>query len=97
MCTPGCLVVLKAPPGLGLLVKSAFHCCLLTVERWAKISFWLSLPNEKTRACHTHSVHSSIGGGLDPCLRKQVALYAEVCDEVVPVGSAEVAEAAKLF
>ncbi|MEC8770957.1 MAG: nucleotide sugar dehydrogenase, partial [Planctomycetota bacterium] len=37
-------------------------------------------------------------GGVDPASSAQaVALYAEVCDEVIPVGSAEVAEAAKLL
>ena len=37
-------------------------------------------------------------GGLTPaCLKRAVALYKEVCDEVVPVGTPEVAELTKLL
>ena len=95
---PGCLVVLESTTWPGPLVKSAFHCCLLAVERWAKISFgFCSRTRRPGRATPIRSIPLMVGG-LDPASGAQaVALYAEVCDEVVPVGSAEVAEAAKLL
>jgi len=38
-----------------------------------------------------------VGGLTDRCLERAVALYGEVCDEVVPVGTPEVAELTKLL
>ena len=38
-----------------------------------------------------------VGGLTERCLERAVALYSEVCDEIVPVGTPEVAELTKLL
>ncbi|MEJ7789935.1 MAG: nucleotide sugar dehydrogenase, partial [Thermoleophilaceae bacterium] len=38
-----------------------------------------------------------VGGLTEKCLERAVALYSEVCDELVPVGTPEVAELTKLL
>jgi UDP-N-acetyl-D-glucosamine dehydrogenase len=50
------------------------------------------------RTDHTIRTTPKLVGGLtDACLERAVALYREVCDEVVPVSTPEVAETAKLL
>jgi UDP-N-acetyl-D-glucosamine dehydrogenase len=50
------------------------------------------------RTDHTLRTTAKVVGGLtDACLERALALYGEVCDEVVPVSSTEAAELSKLL
>ena len=96
---PGCLVVLESTTWPGTTREVCLPLLSSGGRTLGKDFFWLLLPNEKTPG-----VPHPFGPFLDwwevliqLLVRQAVALYAEVCDEVVPVGSAEVAEAAKLL
>lgn len=96
---PGCLVVLESTTWPG----TTREVCLPLLSSGGRTlgkDFFLAFAPEREdpgRATPIRSIPRLVGG-LDPASGAQaVALYAEVCDEVVPVGSAEVAEAAKLL
>jgi UDP-N-acetyl-D-glucosamine dehydrogenase len=63
--------------------------------------FFVAYSPERTdpgRTDHTLRTTPKIVGGLTPtCLERAVALYEQVCDEVVPVSTPEAAELAKLL
>ncbi len=64
-------------------------------------SFFLAYSPERIdpgRSSHTVATTPKVVGGITPaCLESAIDLYAEICDEVVPVSSPEAAELSKLL
>jgi UDP-N-acetyl-D-glucosamine dehydrogenase len=96
---PGCLVVLESTTWPG----TTREICLPLLSAGGRTlgeDFLLAFAPEREdpgRDAPLQSVPRLVGG-LDQASREQaVALYSQVCEEVVPVSSAEVAEAAKLL
>ncbi|MEO1371722.1 MAG: nucleotide sugar dehydrogenase, partial [Planctomycetota bacterium] len=96
---PGCLVVLESTTWPG----TTREVCLPLLSSGGQTlgkDFFLAFAPEREDPGRDAPIRSipRLVGGVDPASSAQaVALYAEVCDEVIPVGSAEVAEAAKLL
>ena len=97
--SPGCLVVLESTTWPG----TTREICLPLLSAGGRTlgeDFFLAFAPEREDPGRDTTLQSvpRLVGGLDKASQEQaVALYSQVCGQVVPVSSAEVAEAAKLL
>ena len=96
---PGCLVVLESTTWPGTTREVCLPLLSSGGHKLGKDFFLAFAPEREDpgRDAPIRSIPRLVGGVDSASSARAVALYAEVCDEVIPVGSAEVAEAAKLL